>query len=352
MKKNHQKKMATPPSSPSKVHIPSPAKTKYRIPPSPHRESSDAFWSQEVTNDWNDQFSPRKERTPGRALQRLLSALGEDVVEEGDSSASSSPLSPPTDAKAPKSPSKKALKKAEAEKKKAILARKKSFDNKKAGLAEEFLKFLDDKVSGGQVQKLAAETGGIKIIWSKTLQTTAGRANWRREKPAHRSDEEKKAPLHHASIELAERIIDSEDRLLNTLAHEYCHLANFMISNVRNNPHGASFKEWGRKCTEALRDHPVFGGRVEVTTKHSYKIDYKYVWLCVDCGQEYGRHSKSIDPTKSRCGLCKGMLQQIKPKPRNVSPKKNNINGTTSSSSVSHKLDDVTRGVGKVSLSG
>lgn len=125
-----------------------------------------------------------------------------------------------------------------------------------------------------------------------------------------------------AGIELAARIIDNEDRLINTLAHEYCHLANYMISNVTNNPHGTSFKIWGQKCKEALKDHPVYGSRVEVTTKHSYKIDWKYVWCCVDCGQSYGRHSKSIDPAKSTCGKCKGLLQQIKPKPRNVSPKK------------------------------
>lgn len=33
---------------------------------------------------------------------------------------------------------------------------------------------------------------------------------------------------HHAFIELAEKVIESEDRLLNTLAHKFCHLANFM----------------------------------------------------------------------------------------------------------------------------
>jgi predicted SprT family Zn-dependent metalloprotease len=347
-KKQQAKKLVTPPSTPPKVALPSPSKTKGRIPPSPHRESTDAFWSQEVTNDWNDSFSPRKEaRTPGRALERILRAMGEDVVENEEDD---SPC-PAADSKGPKSPSKTALKKAEAARKKAMLERKKSFDNKKAGLAEEFLKHLDGRASDGQVQKMAEGTGGIKVIWSKTLNTTAGRANWKRVKMEPRGSSDELKIQHHASIELAEKIIDSEDRLLNTLAHEYCHLANFMISGIRDNPHGASFKEWGRKCMAALKDHPVYGGRVEITTKHSYKIDYKYVWICVDCGYEYGRHSKSIDPTKARCGRCKGLLQQIKPKPRNVSPKKKSNDGSGSESSVSSKkIDDVTRSVGKVSL--
>lgn len=38
------------------------------------------------------------------------------------------------------------------------------------------------------------------------------------------------------------------------------------------------------------------------------------------CGAEYGRHSKSIDPDKHRCGKCKGVLVQVRPKPRKVDP--------------------------------
>ena len=35
-----------------------------------------------------------------------------------------------------------------------------------------------------------------------------------------------------------------QDRLVNVIAHEYCHLANFMISGIKDNPHGKDFKEW------------------------------------------------------------------------------------------------------------
>jgi hypothetical protein len=88
-----------------------------------------------------------------------------------------------------------------------------------------------------------------------------------------------------------------------------------MISEVRNNPHGAEFKSWGRKATAA------FGANkgVEVTTKHSYQIEYKYVWECIACGYEFKRHSKSVDPARHSCGKCKGRLAQTKPKPRGAS---------------------------------
>ncbi|KAL4996055.1 SprT-like family-domain-containing protein [Aspergillus recurvatus] len=313
----------TPPPSPSKSLLRSPTKDKVQIPPTPYRESTDAFWSLEVTNNWIDEHSPQK-------VNLLLREF-----DESDCDSRSMPKL--LGAKKPaKTLSKTALKKAEAEAKKAALARKKSFDNRKTAFAEDFLKVLDDAVSGGEVQRRSAETGGVRIVWSKTLQTTAGRANWKRDRsvidtrsmsPADASSSSgNEAPSmttkNYATIELAERIIDDEDRLINTLAHEYCHLANYIVSNVRNQPHGASFQAWGRKCKQALKEHPIYGGRIEVTTKHNYKIDYKYVWTCVDCCQNYGRHSKSIDPGRHRCGKCKGLLQQIKPKPRSVSPRK------------------------------
>lgn len=59
---------------------------------------------------------------------------------------------------------------------------------------------------------------------------------------------------------------------------------------------------------------------VDVTTKHSYAIDYKYIWECVDCGREYKRHSKSIDPAKHACGVCKARLMQTKPTARTTGP--------------------------------
>ncbi|KAL2785192.1 SprT-like family-domain-containing protein [Aspergillus keveii] len=305
----------TPPSSPSKTLLRSPMKERTIIPPTPHRESTDAFWSAEVTNNWIDEHSPRK------------AALLLQEFDDSDSESETMALRPkPTQPAKPLS--KTAQKKAESEAKKAALARKRSFDSKKAAFAEHFLKTLDNAVCEGKVQRYSAETGGVRIIWSKTLQTTAGRASWKRDRSSGCSSSgsdtssSTTSTKHFATIELAERIIDDEDRLINTMAHEYCHLANYIVMGVRDQPHGASFQALGRKCKEALKDHPTYGGRIEVTTKHSYKIDYKYVWTCVDCCQNYGRHSKSINPTRHRCGKCKGLLQQIKPKPRAVSPRK------------------------------
>lgn len=89
------------------------------------------------------------------------------------------------------------------------------------------------------------------------------------------------------------------------------------------------------KVTSTFRHHERdIYRQVEVTTKHNYKINHKYLWVCVGtppnaakgflnlppeeegCGAEYGRHSKSIDPARHRCGRCKGVLLQVRPRPR------------------------------------
>ncbi|KAF4992087.1 hypothetical protein FGRMN_7438 [Fusarium graminum] len=268
----------TPPNTPPKASKPSglnsPSK-KILIPKTPHRPSMDAFWSQDFVNDWNDQHSPRK-------------------------------LMLPPVTKSPRKASPKKDPKKET---------KKSFAARKHALAEDFLAELDREITQGKIAELAESTGGVKLVWTKTLNTTAGRANWRREtsRSTRKADgvELSVTYKHHASIELAEKVIDDEHRLLNVMAHEFCHLANFMISGITTNPHGREFKVWAAKCSTTFGDRGI-----EVTTKHSYDIDFKYVWECDECGTEFKRHSKSIDPQRHRCGSCKGLLKQTRPTPR------------------------------------
>lgn len=286
---------ATPPTpaSPSKSKLQSPSKKAPRIPTPPLRPSLDAFWTADAINDWNDQYSPQKPLKSPRKLKL------QPTPEE--------PFSPSTSPnKSSQSPSKRT---------KAELAAIKDFNARKMQLADGFLSELDQTITGGRIQSLSASTGGVQLIWSNTLNTTAGRANWRRETTKSRSSDVPQQK-HFASIELATKVISTEHRLLNVLAHEFCHLANFMISGVKDQPHGKQFKEWGRKVTDAFGE----SRGVEVTTKHTYEIDYKYVWRCGDeeCGVEFKRHSKSIDPTRQRCGKCRGLLMQIKPVPRKV----------------------------------
>ncbi|EGO55096.1 hypothetical protein NEUTE1DRAFT_130971 [Neurospora tetrasperma FGSC 2508] len=351
---------------------PSPPKKLPRIPTTPHRPSSDLFWSREFVDDWNDTHSPTKKEPLFSSTKPPTS----DATSTRGTSITSPKKNPPAT-----SPSKAAT---------ALLAResrlaRQLFDTHKHSLATHFLSLLDARLTSSRLSALTASTGGIKLVWSKTLNTTAGRANWKKEsitcrpgqgstKPDGRSSKEEKKKekevvvtvKHHASIELATKVLSTPERLFNTLAHEFCHLAVFMIDGVTARPHGAEFKAWAKKVNESefgaggggrnrgvgkmnIRDGGEGvewegGYAVEVTTRHGYEIEFRYVWVCdgvlsessstgqgeekrkgkekgqgegkEGCGTEYKRHSKSIDPKRHRCGLCKGILRQVKPAPR------------------------------------
>ncbi|CAG8906397.1 unnamed protein product [Penicillium egyptiacum] len=218
----------------------------------------------------------------------------------------------------------KAQKKAEAARKREIRAQLAEFNQKKIGFAEEFLRHLDNAFND-QISRMTEETGGIKIIWTKNFRNTAGRATVRSEallKGAAGMEEPGKR-RYCATIELSEKVLDTEDKILCTLTHEYCHLLDIMVTENRAKgaaQHGASFKQWGARCVRALEGHPIYGGRVEVTTKHTYEINHKYIWACKvqGCDFKVGRHSKSVDPNRQFCGRCRGSLEQIKPVPRAV----------------------------------
>jgi predicted SprT family Zn-dependent metalloprotease len=246
------------------------------------------FWSREFVDDWNEEHSPKKQLFP-------------DVSKRMSKQSTSPP------------------KKSTGSKTHAERDAKKAFQEAKHGMAQRFLEELDTAITQGRLSVLAETTGGIKLNWSNRLNTTAGRASWKRETVKTGDPHDTAAPVkyrHHASIELAEKVIDDEHRLLNVIAHEFCHLANFMVTGVTNNPHGKEFKAWAAKCSH------VFGDRgIQVTTKHSYDIEFKYIWECTSCALEYKRHSKSINPERHRCGSCKSQLRQTRPVPRSGAAK-------------------------------
>jgi predicted SprT family Zn-dependent metalloprotease len=321
---------ATPPlAPPSPSKLVSPSKKKPVIPKAPDlRPSLDAFWNPEVVNEWNERHSPSKPLVSPRKqkwredIVRMMDAITISDDEDSDAEPPSPTASPQKKTTKPTQPCTTTKKAAKVEAPitsgpsvKDARAQRKAFATQKHDLAMSFLTELDTTIAQGQISALSAQTGGIKLIWSKTLKTTAGRANWKREQlrihTGPLASDFRPEIRHHCSVELAEKVIDEPVRLYNVLAHEYCHLLTFMLSNVRNNPHGAEFKAWGRAVSLAFAHLDV-----EVTTKHSYAIEFKYVWECVACGYEFKRHSKSVDTAKHSCGKCKGKLVQTKPVPR------------------------------------
>ncbi|KAF3060000.1 HMG box-containing protein C19G7.04 [Daldinia childiae] len=270
-----------------KTLLASPLKTP-RIPASPWKPEHKEFWDPEVNFAWIDEHSP--EKPEAGVSEEVTKVKKQNAPGTAKGKPGTSPAKQTRDAR-------------------------RAFDACKENLAQTFLSELDERVTKGQLAQLTRETGGLQIKWSNSLLTTAGRAHWKRTvSTATRHANGTSSPgatarQHSASIELASKVLGNEADLLNTVAHEFCHLAVFMLDGPNTNPnaergmgekkkkaaaHGPEFKAWGARCGA------IFGDRgIQVTTRHSYEIEYKYIWRCANCGIEVKRHSKSVDTVRS-----------------------------------------------------
>ncbi|KPJ00632.1 Acidic repeat-containing protein [Papilio xuthus] len=103
----------------------------------------------------------------------------------------------------------------------------------------------------------------LPIIWDTKLRSTAGTTTNRLLKTA-RGDR-----IRTSSVKLSIKVVDSPQRLRDTLVHELCHAATWLIDGELRAGHGPLWK----KCIK--------------------------------------RHSKSIDVTKKCCGYCHGAFEII-----------------------------------------
>ena len=102
----------------------------------------------------------------------------------------------------------------------------------------------------------------------------------------------------YCEIYLALKVLTTADRLRDTLIHEMCHAASWIISGKWKEGHGKIFQAWGEKATNTFPELPL------VTRCHNYVIQKKFKYVCTHCGFSFKRAIKSINPTKSKCGKC------------------------------------------------
>ncbi|XP_035016496.1 germ cell nuclear acidic protein [Hippoglossus stenolepis] len=137
----------------------------------------------------------------------------------------------------------------------------------------------------------------MSVTWNKKLRKTAGYCI---------TGQERGGGGRYARIDLSEKVCDSADRLRDTLIHEMCHAATWLINGVRDG-HGSYWKLYARKSTLAHPELPM------VTRCHSYDIKYKFQYQCTRCKNTIGRHSKSLDTQRFACALCTGNLVLLTP---------------------------------------
>ena len=132
----------------------------------------------------------------------------------------------------------------------------------------------------------------MEVTWNPRLRKTAGLTYM-----------QKRFNQYVARIELSTKVVDTYEKLEQTLCHEMCHAATWIVNHVSKPAHGPSFKSWGQHAHRVL---PF----LKVTTCHQYDIHFKFRYQCTneECLTEFGRHSDSIDVKRKVCGKCRAPI--------------------------------------------
>lgn len=155
----------------------------------------------------------------------------------------------------------------------------------------------------------------IPICWSERLTSSVGlftcRGGPRTSYPNLPKTSRREIRLSRPLFDqLAVRMPQVEQELMNTLAHEMIHQWQFDILKRRPD-HGVAFL---RKMTQINRS-----GEVAVTTYHSLEKEVsalsRFAWRCTDCGRLYRRQRKTIQPQRHHCGACRGNLLELVSEP-------------------------------------
>ncbi|XP_037678853.1 acidic repeat-containing protein [Choloepus didactylus] len=133
----------------------------------------------------------------------------------------------------------------------------------------------------------------IDISWNKKMLSTAGFCTTYEIQNSKRE--------RYAKIEISLKVCDSADRLRDTLIHEICHVASWLLDGVRDS-HGDMWKYYAQKSNMVYPELP------RVTRCHNYKINYRINYECTQCKSRVGRYTRSLNTNRFICARCRGTL--------------------------------------------
>lgn len=128
---------------------------------------------------------------------------------------------------------------------------------------EELLKMLYDEFNAKVFEKQLPSD--MKLTWNGRLSSTAGYCR-----------NQTRLGVRTCEIHISGKICTTPERLRDTLAHEMCHAASFMI-NLVNDGHGKIWRGWANLFTLTYPDMP------KITVTHTYFIEKKFIFKCTQC---------------------------------------------------------------------
>ncbi|XP_032187747.1 acidic repeat-containing protein isoform X2 [Mustela erminea] len=136
----------------------------------------------------------------------------------------------------------------------------------------------------------------IDIGWNKKMLRTAGLCTTGETRYPKKQ--------RYAKIEISLKVCDSADRLRDTLIHEICHAASWLLDGIRDS-HGDAWKYYAKKSNMVHPELPM------VTRCHNYKINYRIHYECTRCKTRVGRYTRSLNTDRFICAKCKGPLVML-----------------------------------------
>ncbi|XP_012543429.1 uncharacterized protein LOC105840891 [Monomorium pharaonis] len=166
------------------------------------------------------------------------------------------------------------------------------YKNNKEELCKKLYELYNEKIFDNKLP------GDMLIEWNVRMRGTAGYCYNKK------SVKSLGGVIKSSRIVLATKILDTPDRLRDTLIHEMCHAASWIIDNVSDG-HGHFWTRWANKAMKTFPELPP------IRRCHNYEIKTKFTYKCTSCGYSIGRHSKSLDIEKKRCGYCFGKFELL-----------------------------------------
>ena len=165
-------------------------------------------------------------------------------------------------------------------------------------LLEEWAR-LNDRYFGGTLPV-------IHIEWSRRLTASAGMF-LSRIGPRARMDSMKLLHGPRRLIRLSLLLLRNEpyEEVAGTLAHEMIHQWQYDILKRRPN-HGAEFRDM-----MAVMNRDGLGITIRHSLDGAVQALARYAWRCQECGRDYHRQRRTIQPRHHRCGDCHGRLREL-----------------------------------------
>lgn len=181
------------------------------------------------------------------------------------------------------------------------------FKPNRSELAEKLYQIYNEKIFSNQLPPK------LEIIWSRRLLKTAGLCKYMMRTITHSDGTSNQVRI--AQILLSEKVCTTAERVRDTLLHEICHAAVWLINGL-NDGHGRHWKSWANHVHRVWPKLPV------VSVCHAYTIDTRFTYRCTGCGVCINRHSKSLDITRKICGHCRSKFELLinTPKGRMLRP--------------------------------